>query len=193
MRAMTNGKTAVSIIMCLGVLLGGISAPATYAASAPSGASAEVAKTPSGTLTLASLMPARQQIRLRYTADEFTLYVPVSPRSKVKSALLHLQLTNSISLIKERSQLVVRLNGRVLAQVPLNPAQPETSIDVRLPVALLKPGYNQLTFAVAQHYTLRCEDPSAPELWTEIDTVTSSGASAYARAAEPSSRAYTVW
>jgi cellulose synthase operon protein B len=168
MRATTNGKTAVSIIICLGMLLGCISAPATYAA-----ASADVAKTPSGTLTLASLMPARQQIRLRYTADEFTLYVPVSPRSKVKSALLHLQLTNSISLLRERSQLVVRLNGRVLAQVPLNPAQPETSVDIRLPVALLKPGYNQLTFSVAQHYTLRCEDPSAPELWTEIDTLAS--------------------
>ena len=107
-------------------------------------------------------MPANQPIRLRYTSDEFTLYVPVSPRSKVKSALLHLQLTNSISLLRERSQLAVRLNGRVLAQVPLNPEQPESSVDIRLPVALLKPGYNQLVFSVAQHYTFRCEDPSAP-------------------------------
>ena len=38
---------------------------------------------------------------------------------------------------------------------------------------MLKPGYNQLVFSVAQHYTFRCEDPSAPELWTEIDTIAS--------------------
>ena len=165
MRATTNRTTAVSIITCLVVLLGCI--------SAPNAAAAEAAKTTGASLTLASLMPAGQPIRLRYTSDEFTLYVPVSPRSKVKSALLHLQLTNSISLLRERSQLAVRLNGRVLAQVPLNPAQPESSIDVRLPVAVLKPGYNQLVFSVAQHYTFRCEDPSAPELWTEIDTLAS--------------------
>lgn len=165
MRATTNGKTAVSIITCLIVLLGCI--------SAPNAAAAEAAKTASASLTLASFMAASGPIRLRYTSDEFTLYIPVSPRSKVKSALLHLQLTNSISLLRERSQLAVRLNGRVLAQVALNPAQPEASVDIRLPIALLKPGYNQLTFSVAQHYTLRCEDPSAPELWTEIDPVAS--------------------
>ena len=186
MRATTNGKRSVSISACLGVLLGCISALAPYAAAAAQAAKTALpdsaaktalpgpaAKTTSATITLASLMPARQQIRLRYTSDEFTLYVPVSPRSKVKSALLHVQLTNSISLLKERSQLVVRPNGRVLAQVPLNPAQPESNVDVRLPVALLKAGYNQLVFSVAPHYTLRCEDPSAPELWTEIDTLAS--------------------
>lgn len=165
MQVTTNRKTVVSIVTCLIVLLGCI--------SGPSAAAAEAAKTASASLTLASLLPASQPIRLRYTSDEFTLYIPVSPRSKVKSALLHLQLTNSISLLRERSQLAVRLNGRVLAQVPLNPAQPEASVDIRLPAALLKPGYNQLTFSVAQHYTLRCEDPSAPELWTEIDPVAS--------------------
>ena len=165
MRAATNTNAAVSIITCLAVVLGCLAAPNTSAAE-PTG-------TASVSLPLASFMPASKHIRLRYTSDEFTLYVPVSPRSKVKSALLHLQLVNSISLIRERSQLVVRLNGRILAQVKLNPAQPESSVDIRMPVVLLKPGYNQLAFSVAQHYTFQCEDPSAPELWTEIDTIAS--------------------
>ena len=164
MRAMTKITTAVSILVCLIAMLAGV--------TVPDAAAAEVSKT-AGSVTLASFMPSTNPIRLRYTADEYTVYIPISPRSKVRSALLHLQLTNSISLVKERSQVAVRLNGRVLAQVALNPVQPESSIDVRLPVALLKPGYNQLTFTVAQHYTLRCEDPSAPELWTEIDTLAS--------------------
>ena len=34
---------------------------------------------------------------------------------------------------------------------------------------LIVPGYNDLTFFVSQHYTLKgCEDPSAPELWTTV-------------------------
>src|SRR5687767_12996541 len=177
-----NAIPALSIITCLIALLGLV--PATKAAAAEAAKTAippaantaapgQPSKAASGTVTLASLTPGTGPIRLRYTSDEFTLYVPVSPRSKVKSGLLHLQLTNSISLLKERSQLAVRLNGRILAQIPLNPLQPESSVDIRLPVALLKAGYNKLTFSVAQHYTLQCEDPSAPELWTEIDTVLS--------------------
>jgi cellulose synthase operon protein B len=148
------------LVVCLGLVS---AAPAVAAATATTPAA----------LPLANFMTANQPIRLRYTSDEFILYIPVSPRLRIKSALLHLQLTNSISLLRERSQLAVRLNGKVLAQVPLNPAQPEASADIRLPGVLLKPGYNQLTFDVAQHYTLQCEDPSAPELWTEIDSVNS--------------------
>jgi hypothetical protein len=170
MQATTNAiKGAVPVFLSLVALFACAGALAPY----PAAAAAEAAKTTVASVPLANFMPARQQIRLRYTSDEFTLYVPVSARSRVKSALLHVQLTNSISLVKDRSQLAVRLNGRVLAQVPLNPAQPESSVDIRLPVALLKAGYNQLVFSVVQHYTLRCEDPSAPELWTEIDTVAS--------------------
>ncbi|MGH7890428.1 MAG: cellulose biosynthesis cyclic di-GMP-binding regulatory protein BcsB, partial [Thermodesulfobacteriota bacterium] len=33
----------------------------------------------------------------------------------------------------------------------------------------LEPGYNDLTFAVSQHYTLECEHPCAPELWTTLE------------------------
>ena len=133
---------------------------------------AETAKGPNA-LPLATFMGANERIRLRYTADEFTISVPLAARFKVSSARLHLQLTNSISLLKDRSQVAVRLNGRLLGQTALSPQQPESSLDIRIPPNVLKPGYNQLTFAVAQHYTLRCEDPSAPELWTEIDTVAS--------------------
>jgi hypothetical protein len=73
----------------------------------------------------------------------------------------------------ERSQLRVVLNEQVIAQVPLRHSQPEATLDVRLPTVLFKSGYNRLRFIVAQHYTVKCEDPSAPELWTQINTDTS--------------------
>lgn len=124
-------------------------------------------------LPLAKLMTQNQPIKLIHASSSFTLFVPVSSRVRVNSALLHLQLTNSISLIKDRSQLTIRLNDRLVAQVPLSPLRPESSADIRLPAKLLEPGYNKLVFSVAQHYTLECEDPTAPELWTQIDTTTS--------------------
>ncbi len=157
-------------------------APAADVARAPEASSqnlaldadaARLAKATGLTLPLGKLMKFSQPIKLRYINDEYTIFVPISQRLKVNSALLHLQLTNSISLLKERSQLAVRLNGRVMAQITLNPQAPESRIDIRLPGDLLKPGYNRLTFTVAQHYTYKCEDPTAPELWTDIDTVAS--------------------
>ena len=139
----------------------------------PLATGALAASSPTATATLATFMPSTQPVRLRYTNDEYTVFVPLSGRLKVRGGMLHLQLANSISLIKDRSQVAVRMNGKLLGQIALNPQQPETSIDIRIPGSALKTGYNKLTFTVAQHYTLRCEDPSAPELWTEIDPIAS--------------------
>jgi hypothetical protein len=62
------------------------------------------------------------------------------------------------------------MNGSVVGQIPFKASQPETRVRMTIPSSLLKPGYNKLTFSVAQHYSDKCEDPTAPELWSEIDT-----------------------
>src|SRR3990172_12443437 len=199
MPGISKSKTAISLIAGLVFVLGlfptlTAEAQRKSRASAPSRApAAEIAGSPDApvqslavdaaaartaksrglTLPLAKFMKFSQPIKLRFIQDEFTVFVPISERLKVNSALLHLQLTNSISLLKERSQVAVRLNGRVMAQITLNPQAPESRVDIRLPGELLKPGYNRLTFTVAQHYTYKCEDPTPPELWTDIDTVAS--------------------
>jgi hypothetical protein len=112
-------------------------------------------------------------IRLTRMDGSASLSIPAARRENIKSAVLHLVTTNSISL-KERSQLVVRLNNRTVAQLQLSARQPEITADIRLPAELLQPGYNQLSFKVAQHsQDVECEDPNAPELWTEIDTTAS--------------------
>ena len=135
--------------------------------------STEPSRALSSTVSLASLLPGNQRIRLLYTADEFLMFIPMSARLKVNSAVLQLRLTNSTALLRERSQLAVRLNGKVLAQTALMPQRPESGIDIRVPADLLKPGYNQLVFSVVQHYALKCENADSADLWTEIDTVAS--------------------
>jgi hypothetical protein len=120
--------------------------------------------------TLASLMARDEPVRLVTSQAEYSVYVPLPERLAVDAAELTIELTNSIALLEERSLLRIGINGRVVAQIRLSPREPAVTAEVPIPVKLLEPGFNRLTFAVAQHYTLECEDPAAPELWTEIDT-----------------------
>lgn len=122
---------------------------------------------------LAEFMARDEPLMLRNAESEFSVYVPLSERIEVNEARLHLELTNSIALLEERSLLRVGVNGRVIAQIPLSPRQPAVEADLPIPVRLLETGFNRLTFSVAQHYTMQCEDPAAPELWTQIDSARS--------------------
>lgn len=109
-------------------------------------------------------------IRLTTWRAAYTVKLPLSPREALAGAKLHLDFVNSSALIRARSALSVRLNGRILKQFPLDPVEVRQAQDVLLPANLLKVGYNELEIGVDQHYTYDCEDPGSPELWTEIDT-----------------------
>lgn len=118
---------------------------------------------------LSKFLPAGMPLELRQSSSEQVIYIPLSDRWTVRNATLHLEYMNSISLLKERSQLRVLMNDRLLAQFPLRGDQPQASADIIIPAGTLSAGYNRLAFEVAQHYTLDCEDPTAAELWTRID------------------------
>jgi len=123
---------------------------------------------------LAKFLPWNESIALRNVKGIYDMSFPLPDRYRVKAANLHLELTNSNVLIGSRSQLVVRLNQTIIAQIKLDPDNPRTFADIELPVDRLKSGYNQIRFTAAQHYTEdECEVPDAPELWTEIDPVKS--------------------
>jgi cellulose synthase operon protein B len=124
-------------------------------------------------VALAELMANPSHVRLRGASVHYDFHVGLSPRVEVIDALLRLRMTSSISLLQERSHLRVALNGATMAQIPLSPSGAQSEFELALPAAMLVPGFNRLTFSAAQHYTEGCEDPSAPELWTEIDTRTS--------------------
>lgn len=101
-----------------------------------------------------------------------TLPVPLPARLVVEEARLEMEYTNSISLLP-RSQLSVTLNDRIAAQLPVNPRQPDNAARIELDASRLSPGFHDLGFRAAQHYTNQCEDPSAPELYSQIDAVNS--------------------
>ncbi len=122
---------------------------------------------------LAAFMPEPAPIDLHGRSAERELYFNLSTRIEPRTARLHLEGANSDALLTLRSQLLVRLNGVVVAQLALKSGAPILVADIDLPVELLRGGGNRLTLAVAQHYTNECEDESAAELWTQIDTTRS--------------------
>jgi hypothetical protein len=109
-------------------------------------------------------------IRLQRAKGEYSVYLPMSLRNPWRAATLHLAVTNSMALVGQRSTLAILLNGQTVAQERLDGKVPRTTMDIPLPVGMLKPDFNKLTFRIAEHYVLQgCEDPFAPELWTEVD------------------------
>lgn len=154
-----------------------LAAPA-WAKPQPEATAAQAAQTAPAQPTLfaaslQSFMPQPAPLMLRGASGQESLSLPVSRRLLIRRAVLHLVATNSVSLLGARSQLQIRLGGQIVAQIALDPKLPQIQAQIDLPPPLLRAGYDTLTFAVAQHYTNECEDPSAPELWTQIDTAQS--------------------
>ncbi|MEW5974100.1 MAG: cellulose biosynthesis cyclic di-GMP-binding regulatory protein BcsB [Pseudomonadota bacterium] len=114
----------------------------------------------------------RTPIELRGANASHGLKLPVPHRLKIEESKLEMIYTNSISLLP-RSQLAVTLNERVLAQLPIKAEQPDNAARITLPSNALKPGYHDLGFRAAHHYTNECEDPSAPELYSQVDALQS--------------------
>jgi len=150
-----------------------VSAVAQAQTSSSSAAAVEVSEAPAvevSEFSLDTLMSRPEQILLQNAADRYTFYIPLSPRVRLRRATLALAFTNSISMFEPRSQLRVRVNGRVVGQTLLDARNPVRELSVDIPPDLMEPGYNEMEIQVAQHYASQCENPMAPELWTNIDT-----------------------
>lgn len=119
---------------------------------------------------LAHFMPEPAPIDLRGVHARAEVAIPIAAGLTPKRLTLHLAAANSVVLLPKRSVLRVLLDDTLVAQIPLDPGLPRIEASIELPVQGLKPGYHRLVFDAAQHYTEACEDPSAPELWTQIDT-----------------------
>lgn len=125
-------------------------------------------------IPLQKLTP-HSMIKLKCIGDAASLEIPISDRWNVKKVTLNLHYISSISMIGDLSQLVIRINDVPIAQVKLNPLMPDALLAVNVPPQYLKPGYNKLSFVVAQRYsTTGCENPCAPGLWTDISMQDSS-------------------
>ena len=148
-----------------------VTTPSPVTGITPSVTQAESAKPgiQSFRLPLRRLIPLDSPVLLRNASSIYTVFVPQSARFQAKTYGLRLKFTNSIALLSERSVLRVVMNDVIVAQFYLDRTKPFNDVNIEVPLNLVKTGFNRLQFIVAQHYTYKCEDPSAPELYTEID------------------------
>ncbi|OYY74394.1 MAG: hypothetical protein B7Y40_05470 [Gammaproteobacteria bacterium 28-57-27] len=119
-------------------------------------------------IPLEKIQDSPMPLNLRGTESERSLSFPVSPRMSIQSADLDVSYTSSVSL-QSRSQLSISLDRRILAQVPIRADQPDNAVRVSFTPQSLSPGYHDIGFHAAHHYTYHCEDSSAAELFTQID------------------------
>lgn len=138
----------------------------------PFAAAAEAGGTWSLDLPLSALAGDAPTIPLDSASASATLSVPLDASVALESARLDLGVVNA-AVLEDNSLMRILLNGKTVGQLPLrrDPARIRASLD--LDPGDFRDGYNQITFQVAQHYTQSCEDPGAPELWTEIDATRS--------------------
>ena len=132
------------------------------------GMAAEKGETKESVTTLATLT-GLGKIELNQAKARYTLALPLSQRIAPANRVLHLDFVSSVSLLKSRSQLAVLMNGIAISQILLDPKNPHVLTDIPIPGEYLVNGYNNVEFRVVQHYTDGCEDPTSPELWTQIN------------------------
>ncbi len=118
---------------------------------------------------LSSFYPGDSTLRLQGKQAAATLSVPLAAGQTVQSATISIDAVNSKALIKSRSILNVRFNNATIGQIHLDPERPAINSQVDIPASLWRAGFNNLTFAVSQHYANQCVDGGAPELWSEIN------------------------
>lgn len=151
-------KNALVILCSLGLLVSNSLSAAIQSTTAP----------------ISQYMTSNEPLMLRHADGKYNFSVPISDRVEPLSATLSLALTNSNLLQGNRSQIAVFVNDYVVGQLKLDPVNNHTLAKFEIDREYLKPGYNKISFIAAQHYTeSECEDWSAPELWTHIDTVKS--------------------
>ena len=85
-----------------------------------------------------------------------------------KDPVVDLTLDHSASLLPERSNLSIKVNGAAVDSVILGPSNAAGAhLTARIPRQLLS-DYNSLQLQVVQHVTDDCEDPFDPSLWTRV-------------------------
>lgn len=105
----------------------------------------------------------------------------LAPQADIKSVRLVLRHATSRAQASTSAHLRLSLNSQFAAQLDAATGLTAGAMDSVSIVGGFKPGFNTLGFEAVQRYTFDCQDPTADELWTEIDTERSSLEVSYQR------------
>jgi cellulose synthase (UDP-forming) len=145
-------------------------------ATAASPTSPAIATAPGGRASRLTFKNLRinSPIRLQGTRGEIGIPFGMRQDRVVSGAKLTLAMAWSPAMLDDLSQLVVILNGEVVATVPLRRARAAgDTIEVPINPALFLPGDNQLNLRLLGHYARDCEDPFHSSLWANVSNTRS--------------------
>lgn len=123
--------------------------------------------------SLAQLIGSSQPVMIRGFAGQLNFSLPVPALWRPQEVSMTVKGSASNALISS-SQIVVLVNGIAVYQYPLQGDTLEFQFTAKIPTAVLRAGFNDVSVQVNQHYSNICEYPSAPPLWTQIDVERSS-------------------
>ncbi|WP_213270634.1 cellulose biosynthesis cyclic di-GMP-binding regulatory protein BcsB [Hyphomonas sp.] len=132
-------------------------------------------------LPLAALRAGPGAIHLAgsYASEEVSF--AVAPQADIKEARVILRHVSGRSQQGQSPQIRLGMNGQFIGQLDGVTERAAAINEVVLDPLMLRAGYNALRIDAVQRYTLDCQDNSAAELWTEIDTSRSYVEIIYAR------------
>ncbi len=123
---------------------------------------------------LASIREQQGGMRLQGADAGEDLSIAIAPQANTDSARLVLRHATSHAQEDAAPHIRIGVNDQFAAQVvgatSLTPALDEILMDGRI----FRAGFNKLRLDALQRYTFDCQDPTAAELWTEVDTMRSS-------------------
>lgn len=126
------------------------------------------------TVPLASVREQQGGMRLQGANAGEDLSIAIAPQAKTDTARLLLRHATSRAQEGALPHIRISLNDQFAAQVDsgtgLTPVMDEITMDGRI----FRTGFNNLRLDALQRYTFDCQDPTAAELWTEVDTQRSS-------------------
>ncbi|CCM74261.1 cellulose biosynthesis cyclic di-GMP-binding regulatory protein BcsB [Rhizobium mesoamericanum] len=102
-----------------------------------------------------------------YDRKSWSIYI--TPEQAAAPAKLNFSYQNAVVVAPEASQLTVLLNDRIVGQQPIASSDSPSNVSFEVPVGLLQPGANLLTFEATQRHRTDCTVQSTYELWTDID------------------------
>lgn len=110
---------------------------------------------------------AKTSRRLGGADVRFDMDVPLPTQWELLKVSGYISYDASLLMLKEHSSGTVMLNNIIIEQFKLF-ERTKSGTKFTIDPKLFKE-YNTFTFHAIQHYTLKCEDPSSNQLWTNIN------------------------
>ncbi|MFC7292277.1 cellulose biosynthesis cyclic di-GMP-binding regulatory protein BcsB [Hirschia litorea] len=130
---------------------------------------------------LSLLRSAQGSIHLSGANARETLYVNIAPQARIDDARLLLRHASSSAMDGMSPHLRVSINQQFIAQVKASTSQTSVLDEIVLDKQALSSGFNAIELNAIQRHTIECQDPTSPELWTDIDTLRSTIEFTYTR------------